>query len=142
MIACWLAEDSQHMTPAQLASIRRSIRSISKLIVFSANQVSVLADFLGMPPESISVIPFGVDTQYYTRQPWTARPEARVVAVGGDSRRDYATLIAAARIANLPLTLVCYPRNIAAWTCHRTSGCCVTSGTRSTVGCSSRRTWW
>jgi glycosyltransferase involved in cell wall biosynthesis len=113
MIACWLAEDSQHMNPAQLASIRRSVRSISKVIVFSANQVSILADFLGMPSESISVVPFGVDTRYYS--PSAADGPvggAGVVAVGGDSRRDYATLIAAARIANLPLTLVCYPRNI------------------------------
>ena len=114
MMACWLAEDSQHMTSAQLTSIRRSIRSISKIIVFSANQVSVLADFLGMPPESISVVPFGVDTQYYNPSAVDGQAGgAGVVAVGGDSRRDYATLIAAARIANLPLTLVCYPRNIA-----------------------------
>jgi glycosyltransferase involved in cell wall biosynthesis len=114
MIACWLAEDSQHMTPAQLSSIRRSIRSISKVIVFSANQVPILAEFLGMPPESIGVVPFGVDTQYYSPSAVAGRAGgAGVVAVGGDSRRDYATLIAAARIADLPITLVCYPRNVA-----------------------------
>jgi glycosyltransferase involved in cell wall biosynthesis len=114
MIACWLAEDSQHMTSAQLVSIRRSVPSISQVIVFSENQISILADFLGMPPESISVVPFGVDTQYYSASAVDGQAGgAGVVAVGGDSRRDYATLIAAARIANLPVTLVCYPRNIA-----------------------------
>ena len=59
------------------------------------------------------MIPFGVDTRYYSPSAVDGPPGgAGVVAVGGDSRRDYATLIAAARIANLPITLVCYPRNI------------------------------
>lgn len=113
MIACWLAEDSQHMTPTQLTSIRRSIQSISKLVVFSANQVPILADSLGISPESISVIPFGVDTQYYSPSAVDGPAGGGgVVAVGGDSRRDYATLMAAARMASLPITLVCFPRNI------------------------------
>jgi glycosyltransferase involved in cell wall biosynthesis len=114
MIACWLAEDIQHMTPAKLISIRRSLRSISKVVVFSANQVPILAGFLGLPPERISVIPFGVDTRYYDPSAVDGQAGgAGVVAIGGDSRRDYATLISAAQIADVPLTLVCYPRNIA-----------------------------
>ena len=117
MLACWLAEDSQHMTSGQRASIRRSMRSISRIAVFSANQVPILEGLLGVQPDRISVVPFGVDTEYYSP---SAAGEADgpgggggVVAVGGDSRRDYATLIAAARIADVPLTLVCYPRNVA-----------------------------
>ena len=113
MIACWLAEDIRNMTQAKLASIRRSIRSTSQVVVFSANQIPILADFLGMPPERISVIPFGVDTQYYSPSAVHGPAGgAGVVAVGGDSRRDYATLITAARMADIPITLVCYPRNI------------------------------
>ncbi len=55
-----------------------------------------------------------VDTHYYS--PSLADGPSGgggVVAVGGDSRRDYATLIAAARMSGIPLTLVCFPRNIA-----------------------------
>ena len=59
------------------------------------------------------MVPFGVDTRYYSPSAVDGPAGGGgVVAVGGDSRRDYATLIAAARIANLPITLVCYPRNI------------------------------
>lgn len=113
MVACWLAEDSQHMTHARRASIRRSMRSISRIVVFSANQVPILQDVLGVTPERVSVVPFAVDTQYY-RASKTDGPVGGggVVAVGGDSRRDYATLMDAVRIAGVPITVVCYPRNI------------------------------
>ena len=101
------------MKAAQLTSIRRSIRSISRVIVFSANQIPILSDLLHIPPERISTVPFGVDTQYYSPSAVDGPAGGGgVVAVGGDSRRDYATLIAAARIAKLPITLVCYPRNV------------------------------
>lgn len=118
MLACWLAEDIQRMTTGQRASIRRSIRSVSRIAVFSANQAPILESLLGVPPDRISVVPFGVDTRYYSPSAVAAEADRScggggVVAVGGDSRRDYATLIAAARIADVPLTLVCYPRNIA-----------------------------
>jgi glycosyltransferase involved in cell wall biosynthesis len=114
MLTCWLAEDCQHMSPFQLRSVQRSARSISRLAVFSANQVRILRKTLGVEPEHISVVPFGVDTKYYD----PARVSGPVgggglVAVGGDSRRDYATLAEAVRIAKVPLTLACYPRNIA-----------------------------
>jgi glycosyltransferase involved in cell wall biosynthesis len=114
MLTCWLAEDCQRMSRFQLRSVRRSARSISRIAVFSANQVRILHEALGVPPERISVVPFGVDTEYYD----PARVSGRVgggglVAVGGDSRRDYATLAEAVRIAKVPLTLACYPRNIA-----------------------------
>ena len=114
MIACWLAEEIRRMTSAQRASIRRSIGSVSRLAVFSVNQVPILQDSLGIPPERVSMVPFGVDTHYYSPS-LAGGPSGGggVVAVGGDSRRDYATLIAAARMAGIPLTLVCFPRNIA-----------------------------
>jgi hypothetical protein len=113
MVACWLAEDSQRMTSAQRASIRRSLRSVSRIVVFSANQVPILQDLLAVTPERVSVVPFAVDTQYYSTAE-AAGPSGGggVVAVGGDSRRDYSTLMDAVRIAGVPITLVCYPRNI------------------------------
>jgi glycosyltransferase involved in cell wall biosynthesis len=114
MMTCWLAEDSLRMTSSQRRSIRRSIRSVSRLTVFSANQVPILHDYLGISPERVCVVPFGVDTNYYSQAAADGPTGGGgVVAVGGDSRRDYATLIAAARMAAVPLTLVCYPRNIA-----------------------------
>jgi glycosyltransferase involved in cell wall biosynthesis len=113
MLTCWLAENCQHMSTSQRRSVCRSMRSISSVAVFSANQVPILQEYLRLEPERVRVVPFGVDTEYYS-------PSAAcgplggggLVAVGGDVRRDYATLIQAIRIADVHLTLVCYPRNI------------------------------
>lgn len=113
MLTCWLAEDCRGMTASQLRSVRRSIRSVSRIAVFSVNQVAILQEFLGVDPKRISVVPFGVDTGYYSRTNTTGPAGGGgLVAVGSDSRRDYATLFEAVRIANVPLTLVCRPRNI------------------------------
>lgn len=102
------------MSPSALRSVRRSIRSISKIAVFSANQVFILQDFFGISSERISVVTFGVDTSYYNPAIMSDSTGGGggLVAVGGDSRRDYATLLRAVRIANVPLTLACFPRNI------------------------------
>lgn len=114
MLTCWLAEDCLNMSSAQLRSIRRSTRSISKIAVFSANQVPILEEFLKMQPERIAVVPFGVDVRYYDASDVDGSDAGGgLVAIGGDSRRDYATLAEAVRLADIPLTLVCYPRNIA-----------------------------
>ena len=114
MLTCWLAEDCRRMSPSALRSVRRSIRSISKIAVFSANQVFILQDFFGISSERISVVTFGVDTSYYNPAIMSDSTGGGggLVAVGGDSRRDYATLLRAVRIANVPLTLACFPRNI------------------------------
>jgi glycosyltransferase involved in cell wall biosynthesis len=69
---------------------------------------------LALDRERIGVVPFGVDTEYYDaatmREPGGG---SGLIAVGGDRRRDYSTLVEAVRISDVPLTLVCYPRNIA-----------------------------
>jgi len=113
MLTCWLAEDCRHMSPSGLRSVRRSIGAISRVAVFSANQVSILQELLGISPERIGVVTFGVDTDYYNSANMSDPiGGGGLVAVGGDTRRDYATLLEAVRIAKVPLTLVCYPRNI------------------------------
>jgi glycosyltransferase involved in cell wall biosynthesis len=114
MLACWLAEACQHMSPSRLRSIRRSIESVSLVGVFSANQVAILSEYLGLAPERIRVISYGIDSEYF-RHSATSGPASGggLVAVGGDSRRDYATLLEAVRISGVHLTLACYPRNIA-----------------------------
>jgi len=113
MLACWLAEDCRRMSPSQLRSVRRSVGSISKIVVFSTNQAVILTEFLGLTPERIGVVPFGVDTEFYSPSRVNGPTGGGgLVAVGSDSRRDYATLLEAVRIADVPLTLVCCPRNI------------------------------
>lgn len=112
MLTCWLAEHCQHMSPSQLRSVRRSIHAVSTIAVFSANQASILQERLGVNPERIAVVPFGVDSEYYSEANSDQVGGGGLLAVGGDSCRDYATLLEAVRMADVPLTLVCYPRNI------------------------------
>ena len=114
MLTCWLAEDCGTLRPSQLRSIRRSVRSGTLLAVFSANQADLLVRHCGASRGNIRVVPFGVDTQYYdARHLDGPGGGAGIVAVGSDSRRDYGTLFAAARQADLPMTVVCRPENIA-----------------------------
>jgi hypothetical protein len=114
MLTCWLAEDCQNMSTFQLRSVRRSLRSVSRLVVFSSNQAAILHNYLGIEPERVVTVPYGVDTSYYDPQRTTGPVGGRgLVAVGGDSARDYRTLMEAVRLARVPLTLACYPRNIA-----------------------------
>lgn len=114
MMVCWLAEDSKTMSAGTVRSMRRSLRSVDAVIVFSTNQIDILGDFYGIDRARIHATPFGVDTGMYdpslTRQPGGG---GGVLAVGSDSRRDYATLFEAARQARMPITVACQPRNIA-----------------------------
>ena len=114
MLTCWLAENCQTMSSSQLRSVRRSLQFVSRAVVFSANQVSILHNLLGLDPERIAVVPFGVDTNYYDPAVATGPSGGSgVIAVGVDSRRDYRTLLDAVGIARVPLTLACDRRKIA-----------------------------
>ena len=113
MLTCWLAEDCQSMPSAHIRSLRRSLEGGTELAVFSTNQVDILSDVLHLDPAQCHVVPFGVDTAFYD----PARVDepaggGGVVAVGSDSRRDYRTLLEAVRLADIPLTLLCRPRNL------------------------------
>ena len=114
MLACWLAEDCQRFTASQRRSVRRSLRDIDRLLVFSQNQVAILRVNLGLAADRIGVVPFGIDSRFYDAAGCGGRVGgAGVVAIGRDRHRDYRTLIEAVRRNRMPLTLVCYPENIA-----------------------------
>jgi glycosyltransferase involved in cell wall biosynthesis len=86
---------------------------VARVAVFSANQAALLHEHLGLDPSRVSVVRFGVDTGYYdaTLVDGSAGGGG-LVAIGSDSRRDYQTLFDAVRIADVPLTLACQPRNV------------------------------
>lgn len=112
MMSCWMAQDVQDR-PRDTRSLRASLASVAEVCVYSSNQPPILSDALGIAPGRIHVVPFGVDTHYYDRA--HARGPAGgggVVAVGSDSRRDYATLFAAASARRIPMTVACHPRNL------------------------------
>ncbi|MFS0866262.1 glycosyltransferase family 4 protein [Microbacterium sp. 179-B 1A2 NHS] len=112
MVSCWLAQDVQDH-PAAVRSLRASMSSVAAVCVYSSNQPGILSSELHIPVDRIHVVPFGVDTAYYDRR-LVAGPGggAGVVAVGSDSRRDYATLFAVAERSGIPMTVACRPRNL------------------------------
>lgn len=113
MVCCWLAEDCAAMSHRHLRSVQRSLAGVSRIVVFSANQTPILTNRLDVSADRIVAVPFGVDTSYYDPARLDAPPGGGgVVAVGSDSRRDYATLFEAARISGIAMTVACRPRNI------------------------------
>lgn len=114
MITCWLAQTCRESTAGQRRSLRRSLKGVDRLVVFSENQVQDLAEHLLVAPERIVNVPFGVDTTYYDASAVgrSTSGGGGVVAVGRDSRRDYGTLAEAARRSGFALTLVCSPGNL------------------------------
>jgi glycosyltransferase involved in cell wall biosynthesis len=114
MVCCWLSQDASTMGRRELRSVGRSLAGVTRVVVFSSNQVPIIESRFGVPPDRIDVVPFGVDTSYYD----PSRVEAPaggggVVAVGSDSRRDYATLFEAARLSGIHMTVACQQRNLA-----------------------------
>ncbi|MCK6079862.1 glycosyltransferase family 4 protein [Microbacterium sp. EYE_5] len=112
MVSCWLAQDVLDR-PAAAASVRASLSSVAAVCVYSANQAVILEEYLGVGADRIRVVPFGIDVDYFDagrlRSP---RGGGGVIAVGSDSRRDYATLFRMAERTGIPMTVACRPRNV------------------------------
>lgn len=113
MVVCWMAEDVAQLSAYALRSVRSSMKSVAAVCVYSSNQVMPLSRVLDLPVDLFHVVPFGVDTEYYdARNVEYPAGGAGVVAVGSDSRRDYATLFDAAAMSGRHMTVACHARNI------------------------------
>jgi glycosyltransferase involved in cell wall biosynthesis len=82
------------MTGWRSRLIRRAARLIRAVLIVSPDQADEFAAALGLPRSRIHVIPFGVDTSFFTRS-W--RGTGDYVLVVGDADRDNA---AVARVAS------------------------------------------
>jgi glycosyltransferase involved in cell wall biosynthesis len=86
----------------------RLVRAADALATLSAGAQVGLARWLGLPLDRVHVLPFGTDHEFWrsteadATAPQTTTP--RIVSVGSDPGRDYATLLAAAH--DLPLHVV------------------------------------
>lgn len=86
-------------------------RGISRLLLkemhtllFGEAELAPMRRFFDLPEDVISVNLFGVDTKFWQPNPATARDI--VLAIGNDGRRDFATLVAAAKSIALPVHIV------------------------------------
>lgn len=73
--------------------IARGLKGLDHAFFFGPADRQVAVDRYGLNPERSSVIPFGVDTEFW--RPVSAEPLDAVVAVGQDPNRDYELLAAA-----------------------------------------------
>jgi glycosyltransferase involved in cell wall biosynthesis len=73
----------------------RPQRRIDRIVVHSPNQVAEIERELGVAPDKIAVVPYGVDTDFWERPRSTHAEEPDLVVSAGREHRDYATLMAA-----------------------------------------------
>jgi glycosyltransferase involved in cell wall biosynthesis len=88
---------------------RFALRDVEIFVVHSSGEVPLIADYLGIPQERVRFVPL-------QRAPIAVvaeeEREAPFVVSMGSANRDYATLVEAARITGLPVTIVASPRSM------------------------------
>jgi glycosyltransferase involved in cell wall biosynthesis len=105
-LICWLADDFRVAGPAMRAWLRRCVRGTDLFIYLSSNQRPILCEQLGIPPERLCHVHFGIAADYFS--PRTERPrEPYVLAAGIDRGRDYRTFLAAVARLDHPVKLLC-----------------------------------
>jgi glycosyltransferase involved in cell wall biosynthesis len=108
--SCWLADELLSAAPSRRARLLRAVGDADLITYFGPTGGDVLAD-MGLDPERITELTWGVTTSYYT--PGPVDRDIQVLAVGQDRGRDYRTLLSAFEELDFPLDLVCKPENIA-----------------------------
>ncbi len=97
LISCYLAQWLRSSDTSLRATAQLVARAASAITVFSSNQVDIVVEEAGVPPERIDVIPYGIDTEFYRPAPTGPADPPYVVAAGRDEGRDWSTFLAAAR---------------------------------------------
>jgi len=88
---------------------RFALRDVEIFVVHSSGEVPLIANYLGVPQERVRFVPL-------QRAPIAIVAEedreAPFIVSMGSANRDYATLVEAARITGLPVTIVASPRSM------------------------------
>jgi glycosyltransferase involved in cell wall biosynthesis len=92
------------------AVLEASLRSAHAIVCLAAAQRDLLLQQVRVDPRRVHVALLGVDDRYYTPRPEPDEP--RVLAVGRDLGRDYATFVRAVRDLAAPATIVASARNL------------------------------
>ncbi|MDR3709357.1 MAG: glycosyltransferase family 4 protein [Capsulimonadaceae bacterium] len=90
-------------------------RQIDRIFVYAATQYRYAVDVLGIPEQTLALIPFHADTRFFRPDPSIAE-SANLVSAAGLEWRDYDTLIAAAsRLPDVAFSLAA----ASPWSKHR-----------------------
>jgi glycosyltransferase involved in cell wall biosynthesis len=112
LVSCWTSQRVLTFAHRQVESYRRLFDRADIVVVFSANQVPILANRLGVPRPKLRVVDYGVSTDFYVPDGDPAG-DGYVAAAGQDVGRDWATLFAAATaLPHLPFRVATYPSDL------------------------------
>ena len=107
VICCWLAQSWPLLSDGDRRALRRSLAAFDHIVVFSTNQVACLRGALEDSGSKLHVVPFGVNVgSFPPREQSTA---SHGLSVGSDGGRDFPTLAAAARLANVQVRVATAP---------------------------------
>jgi len=107
--SCWLADDLKRADRDHRDWLLKRISSADLIAHLSRHETEIFTD-AGIPEDRLFAMTYGVSHRYYT--PVAGERDIRILAVGQDRGRDYATLIEAVRGTDLVLDLVCKPENL------------------------------
>ncbi len=68
-----------------------ALQACSSIVSYAASEVDLLREWLAPDPPPVVFVPFGVDTEAFGPQP--REPDADVVSIGADPRRDFGLLV-------------------------------------------------
>jgi glycosyltransferase involved in cell wall biosynthesis len=93
--------------------LRRSLGSAARIICMGQSQTDEFVEISGIPEEHVVTLLIPIDDRFFTPAPSPA-PDAtkRVLAVGKDLSRDYATVAAAVESLDVSVDFVTLPRNL------------------------------
>jgi glycosyltransferase involved in cell wall biosynthesis len=82
------------LNPAKTRLLRCvRVRPVDRFVTHSANQVQLILAATGLTPGQLAVVPYGIDTAFWSECP--ARESEGLVVSAGREHRDYRTLVAA-----------------------------------------------
>lgn len=109
VIGCWLT-DLVRSGGRRARLYRWLYRSVDAVVVFSSNQRAMLVEQLGLEPDRIHVVRFGVDLDELTLVPTS--DDGPIVAAGRDLGRDWSTLAGAVDGTGWAVTLITRPSQV------------------------------
>jgi len=105
LLTCWLAERARSATTGQLRRLRVLAAGADLFIFWSTNQEAIFRERLGIPPDRLFFVPFGVEDDFY--RPASGADAKYILAVGRDRGRDYHTFINAIARVDFPVKIAC-----------------------------------
>lgn len=109
-LSCWMAERALRADAKSRSRMRRRYDGVDLIFVWSANQIAILEETLGLGMDRVVAIPFGIDAEFY--QTDDVGQDGKVVAIGNDAGRDYGTLFQAAEGAAFEVDVVSVPDRV------------------------------